>query len=77
MFRPISSILTQQLPALQGKVRRMRESPFNKASGLAKPQPVKSRMAPAPASPEHNADSEEEVLYSTHLVIDCSVWLTC
>ncbi|CAL5226164.1 g8989 [Coccomyxa viridis] len=46
----------------KGKVRRMRESPFNKASGLAKPQPAKSRMAPAPASPDRNADSEDEVV---------------
>ena len=44
----------------QGKVRRMRESPFNKTSGLAKQQPAKSRMAPAPISPV-KAESEEEV----------------
>ena len=44
----------------QGKVRRMRESPFNKASGLAKQQPAKTRMAPAPASPV-KAESDDEV----------------
>ena len=60
--------LTQQLTVLQGKVRRMRESPFNKASGLAKRQPAKSRMAPALASPEQGADSEEEVPTCMHLV---------
>ena len=30
----------------------MRESPFNKDSGVAKTQPMKSRMGPAPISPE-------------------------
>ena len=38
----------------------MRESPFNKASGLAKQQPAKTRMAPAPISPV-KAESEDEV----------------
>ena len=51
----------------QGKVRRMRESPFNKASGLAKQQPAKTRMAPAPISPV-KAESEDEVNPSVLLV---------
>ena len=38
----------------------MRESPFNKASGLAKQQPAKTRMAPAPLSPI-KAESGDEV----------------
>ena len=46
---------------MQGKVRRMRESPFNKASGLAKPAPARSRMAPAPA-PAQQDDSNDEVI---------------
>ena len=47
----------------QGKVRRMRESPFNKASGLAKQQPAKTRMAPALLSPV-KAESDNEVSHS-------------
>ena len=46
---------------MQGKVRRMRESPFNKASGLAKPALARSRMAPAPA-PAQQDDSDDEVI---------------
>ncbi len=36
----------------------MRESPFNKDSGVAKTQPMKSRMGPAPASPD-KVDEDE------------------
>ena len=53
----------------QGKVRRMRESPFNKASGLAKQQPAKTRMAPAPVSPV-KAESDDEVSPSVLLVCE-------
>ena len=46
---------------MQGKVRRMRESPFNKASGLAKPALARSRMAPVPA-PAQQDDSSDVVI---------------
>lgn len=45
--------LKSQTPGLQGKVRRMRPSPFNKTSGQAKAAaapPGKSRMAPLETS---------------------------
>lgn len=39
--------LTTLSLCVQGKVRRMRPSPFNKTSGVAKAKPAaKSRMAP-------------------------------
>ena len=54
----------------QGKVRRMRESPFNKASGLAKQQPAKTRMAPAPIS-SVKAESDNEV--SPSICLACKI----